>query len=344
MADIAMDGIELEEPKRKKVLGILNIKELGNKIKGSYDAIKEGIETRVDAYKTKKAEKKYDKIRDKLVYAGTNYSEKQFKEYQELAEKAKNMTPIERRRYLESVMKSKKKTATIGVVSAITSSAWSLGDAICVAATTTMVEGEVVAGTGIINTTLAALGLAGLPWTALITASLAVAGFTVAMIGLKKSMKARRAEQALSSSDFLKEFENLAQDVAKLKEALDQSRAEWVQKAKTMKTKEYKAAYAAFVEETVARLGLTTIDVQAIQEVFGKGKKAPEKQESAVEDDAPETEDEVEVKTEDGEGELTEDQKKQQEEQRRLAEEQRVREEEARKKAEEENAVEEERE
>jgi len=343
MADIAMDGIELEETGKRKVLGIFNIKEIGKKLKGTIEDIKTGIETRVDESRTRRAEKKYERVRDKLLYAGTNYTKKQYDIYAKFVEETKNMTPVERRRHLENVMKGKNKAATKAVRGAVISGLWGLGDAACVMATTTA---EAV-GQGILNTVLSTFGVAAFPWGTIATFTVAAAGFVFSMHKLKKSMNFLKSEQTLSNKDFIEEFEKLARDLQTLKNTLEQSRDEWVQKAKTMKTKEYKEAYAAFVEETVKKLGLDTIDILAIQEVFGKGKKPAEKQEAAVED-AAEVDSEEEKEEDKKEGdtpvELTEDQKKQQEEQRRLAEEQRLREEEERKKQEDTNAVEEERE
>lgn len=264
--------MELENPERKKVLGILNIKKLKDCLKDTYNQIKTGIETKIDENQTKRAENKYDRVRNKLVYAGTNYSKKQYDEYIQLAEESKNMSPIEYRKYVMSVMKAKKKDATIGVLATAGSMAWTLGDAICVAATSkAAADGSVILGQGIINTTLAALGIAGYPWTTLVSLALSVTGFVVGLRCLLKSTKGKIAEQELSKKDFVNEIEKLAKDVLVLKNTLEQSRAEWVQKAKTMKTKDYKKAYAAFVEETVTRLNLENIDTWAIRQVFGKG-------------------------------------------------------------------------
>ena len=270
MAELAT--MELENPERKKVLGILNLKKLKDSLKNAYNQVKSGIETKIDENQTKRAENKYDIVRDKLVYAWTNYSKDQYDEYIQLAEDSKNMTPVEYRKHVMSIMKAKKKAATIGVASAAGAATWTLGDTICAALTTKVAEdGAIIAGQGIINTTLAAFGIAGLPWTTLVSVAMGVSGFAIAMRGLKKSQKGKIAEQELSRNDFVKEIEKLAKDILVLKNTLEQSREEWVQKAKTMKTKDYKKAYAAFVEETVTRLNLEHIDTWAIRQVFGKG-------------------------------------------------------------------------
>ena len=63
-----------------------------------------------------------------------------------------------------------------------------------------------------------------------------------------------------------------------------------------MKTKDYKEAYANYVKELVEQLGLEQIDTVAIEQVFGKGKKAPETKQNEAEDVEKEGKDDADVK------------------------------------------------
>lgn len=382
MADAAV----LDNPNVKKVEGITSLREAAANFRRGIEELKNeffaAVDAKIDEIKTKRAERKFEKIRTELVMKGAKYTEKQYKLYLEQLKKLDNMTEVERREYLEAVMKGKNKEATKLFKKGIMGLLWSGADiglsagagallgteagAAAIAAGVSTVNaagiaGVTAAGVGTILGGVEAGGLAGGLAAAgellvatelltpvgllLITSCLALAGVAVGIIKAIKKKKFLQAEKMLSDKDFLEVFRNLVNDVNTLMARLDATKDEWVQRIKTEKLskKQLRVEYAKYVDQVVEELGLKNIDRRAIQQVFGGKEKITEAPVSEIEEKV-EDEKEESGATVTATEELTEEQKKQQEEQRRLAEEQRLREEEERRKQEETNAVEEERE
>lgn len=384
MADAAV----LDNPNVRKVEGVTSLREAAANFRRGIEELKNeffaAVDAKIDEIKTKRAERKFEKIRNELVMKGAKYTEKKYKAYLEQLKKLDNMTEVERREYLEAVMNGKNKEATklfkkgifallgtganIGLSAAAGVALGTEAGAAAIAAGVSAagaagIAGVTAAGVGTVLGGIQAGGVAGglaagaeLAVAAgmlspvgllLLTSSLTLAGVAAGIVKAVKKKRFLDAEKALSNKDFLEVFRNLVNDINVLMARLDATKDDWVQRIKTEKLskKQLRVEYAKYVDQVVEELGLKNIDRRAIQQVFGGKEKLAEAPASEVEAAAEEEEREGEDNsTTPTTEELTEDQKKQQEEQRRLAEEQRIREEEARKKAEEENVVEEERE
>lgn len=382
MADAAV----LDNPNVKKVEGITSLREAAANFRRGIEELKNeffaAVDAKIDEIKTKRAERKFEKIRSELVMKGAKYTEKKYKAYLEQLKKLDNMTEVERREYLEAVMKGKNKEATklfrkgifallgtganIGLSAAAGVALGTEAGAAAIAAGVSAagaagIAGVTAAGVGTVLGGIQAGGVAGglaagaeLMVAAgmlspvgliLLTSGLTLAGVAVGIVKAIKKKRFLDAEKALSNKDFLEIFRNLVNDINTLMARLDATKDDWVQRIKTEKLskKQLRVEYAKYVDQVVEELGLKNIDRRAIQQAFGGKEKLAEVPVSEIEEKVEEEKEETETTVSTTE-ELTDEQKRQQEEQRRLAEEQRLREEEERKKQEETNAIEEERE
>lgn len=238
---------------RKKALGII-----------SFKGLLDSIDKALDGIDTKRAEKRYEKIRGALLEAGTHYAEEEYSKYAELAEKAKNLTPNERVHLLESVMKGKAKEDGKNRRTAL----YGIGAGLVEAGV------EITTGQSVVGVLLGMFGITAPPATTIVAATLAGGTALFSLYKLHKSKKFTEAERLLSNEEFLKEFSEMAEEVKKLCSELDKGKEQDIQSLKSrngkkISSKEFKKIFAMNAYKIIHNMNLKHISKDAVIDAYG---------------------------------------------------------------------------
>ena len=90
-----------------EVTGVISPKGLVGRIKELFESLKNDVAQRIDDAKTRKAERKYESVRERLIANAAGYTEKEYKRIEELANQFKDLSPAELRAALERIQKGK---------------------------------------------------------------------------------------------------------------------------------------------------------------------------------------------------------------------------------------------
>ncbi len=173
------------------------------------------------------------------------------------------MSEPEKRRNLEAQRNGKQREATTARKITLASAGYSFAE-------TTL---SALSGQGILPTVLATFGILAPPATTIASISIAAIATSYGIFRLAKSKKFSNAEAEDTNEAFMSVIEPLVADVKKLCDTLEQDKSIWVEKAMTMKTKEYKIAYAQYVDSLIEKLNLKHLDRTIIQKMFEPQKK-----------------------------------------------------------------------
>lgn len=253
---------------RQEVKGIFNFKELTTQFRDALDKLKEGVEFKIDQHKTVRAERRYEKIRNKLIASATEYSEKQINEYDNVIRETDSLTPVEKRKRLQTIANSKRKAATTGIVFT--------GVSLVTGAIETLAKEEASLEVlkhftfkGMINNALEAFGIVAPPWTTIVAVAVQAGALAIGIYKLRKSFKFSQAEAEESNDALMESIKAMLADIKTLKDSVEKDRAIWIEKAKTMKRKDYEIAYAEYIDQKISELNLENLDRCLIQQVFG---------------------------------------------------------------------------
>lgn len=230
----------------------------------SFKGLLDSIDKALDGIDTKRAEKRYEKIRQKLLEAGTQYSEEKYSQYAELAEKAKNLTPNERLHLLESVMKGKEKEAGKNRRNALLGIGAGLVEA----------GVEIATGQSVVGALLAVFGVTAPPATTIVAATLAGGTALLSLYKLHKSKDFTDAEKILTNEEFLKDFSQMVDEVKKLCDELDKTKEQDIQSLKSrnggkVSAKLFKKTFAMNAYKIIHNMQLKHISKEAVIDAYG---------------------------------------------------------------------------
>lgn len=261
---------------RKKALGII-----------SFKGLLDSIDKALDGIDTKRAEKRYEKIRGALIESGTRYSEEEYSKYAELAEKAKNLTPNERIHLLESVMKGKDKEAGKNRRNAF------LG----IGAGLVETGVEMATGQSVVGALLAVFGVTAPPATTIVAATLAGGTALFSLYKLHKSKNFVDAEKILSNEEFMNNFSQMVDEVKKLCDELDKTKEQDIQslksrqeKGKKVSAKDFKRTFAMNAYKIIHNMQLKHISKETVIDAYGIKAEAEAFEKAEAEKQEAETE------------------------------------------------------
>jgi len=84
----------------------------------------------------------------------------------------------------------------------------------------------------------------------------------------------------LKDEDLVNAVKGIESDIQKLSEELDQEKDVWIEKAKTMKAKEFEESFGKYVAEKIDKLNLKNISSRLVSESLGKKKNRKKTQET----------------------------------------------------------------
>ena len=228
----------------------------------------------------KKAQSRYDKVRDKMIYASAGYSKQAVESFNKIFAEYEKLTPAERKEFgnmIASGIRTAEKAGENGQKYVPLFDA--LNEAVKAKVITweksrAFLEQCIIVGAGILKlgNQIPVLG---------IVIDVAVNALKQ---GLFKALNERdlrsNAKDILKDEDLVNAVKGIESDIQKLNEELDQEKDVWVEKAKTMKQKEFEESFGKYVAEKIDKLNLKNISSRLVNESLGKKKNRKKTQES----------------------------------------------------------------
>ena len=304
----------------RRPIGIVSIKEMLNSIENAIQNAKNKVGEALDNADTKRAERKYEKIRKQLLESGTKYTETEYNKCAELVEEARNLSANDRMHLRDSVRKGKEKEDGKNRRRAAVSIGLGLVET----------GVEMVTGQSVIGAVLGAFGVTAPPATTIVAATIAAGTAFYSLYKLNKSKKFTEAERLLSSEDFMKDFSAMVEEVKKLCDEIEKSKSEDIKalksrNGKNMTAKEFKKAFAMKAYKIIHDMNLQYVSKENVVSVFNIEEEVKAYEAELAEKEAT-------VKKEEGQVEESQDKDevmrlRQEEERARLEEQQMVNEE-----------------
>lgn len=274
---------ELEESLKEKIYAEV-LKEAGAKT----DAVEiESIQTkempesgeqtltRREARQLRRAESTYARVRDRLIDESAGYSKKARETYTRIFDEFNKLAPAEKKEFLElidsGVRKPKDDSSRKyeGLFNA-------LNDGVKARVITWSKSKKLLEfGIGLafnfgkVSTGLAA-SIAGMPALSYGVDTL-INNLKQGLIAAIYKLDKREEIGGVLKNEVLKRnIEAIQKDIQTLTVELDQEKPEWINKAKTMKPKEFEAEFAAHIAEKIQTLGLNDISSRLLEDLANK--------------------------------------------------------------------------
>lgn len=264
------------------------------------DEIKKRHEERVVARDAAKEERKreeaqsrYDKVRDKLVYASAGYSKQAVECYNKIFAEYEKLTPAEKKEFSDMITSGIRNVDKAGFNGQKYESLFNaINDGVKAKVitwekSTFLLDTMITAGVSVAKIT----GYVSSLMTANVWLGPAIdLSVTTLKHGLYKVIaqanKKGEVNNILKDDKLMESIKGIEEDIQKLTEELNQEQEEWVIKAKDMKPKEFEQAFGEYVKDKIKKLNLNNISARLIDETIDrKGKKKGNKE--AQENGAP---------------------------------------------------------
>jgi hypothetical protein len=301
----------------RRPIGIVSLKEMLNSIESAIENAKNKVGEMLDNADTKRAERKYEKIRKELLEAGTKYTETEYNKCAQLVDEVKNLSANDRMHLRDSVRKGKAKEDGKNRRRAALSIGLGLAET----------GVEIVTGQSVIGAVLGTFGITAPPATTIIAATIAAGTAFYSLYKLHQSKKFTEAERLLSSEDFMKDFSAMVEEVKTLCAEIEKAKSEDIKalkarNGKNMSAKEFKKAFAMSAYKIIHNMNLQYISKENVAKAFNI-----EEEVKAFEDELKEQEKETQPEPEAKSDEKPQAQTK--EEQERLLQEEKMQEQQA---------------
>lgn len=230
----------------------------------------------------RKAESRYERVRDKLIEASSGYTKKSMEVYNRIFDELNKLTAAEKKEFMDLIKSGVRKP--IDAASRKYEPVFDALDAGVKAKVITWDKSKkllefglnAAIGVGKIATDLTAT-LAGQPYMILGVEMAANALKQGLMAAINKLDKREEIGGILSNEVMKKNIKAIESDIKTLMADLEGERKEWIEKAKTMKAKDFEAAFADHISEKITELNLNDISSRLMNDVVKKrGRKKSE--------------------------------------------------------------------
>ena len=247
----------------RRPIGIVSLKEMLSSIENAIENAKNKVGEMLDNADTKRAERKYERIRKKLIESGTKYTEAEYNKCAELVDEVKNLSANDRMHLRDSVRKGKAKEDGKNRRRAALSIGLGLAET----------GVEIATGQSVIGAVLGTFGITAPPATTIIAATIAAGTAFYSLYKLHQSKKFTEAERLLSNEDFMKDFSAMVEEVKTLCAEIEKAKTEDIKALKTrngknMSAKEFKKAFAMSAYKIIHNMNLQYINKENVAKVF----------------------------------------------------------------------------
>ena len=275
------DGAILKQP--KAIFSLEGAKKL---FQEGLDELKNRHQARVqerndakEERKTEIAQSRYEKVREKMIYASAGYSKQAVESFNKIFTEYEKLTPAEKKEFgnmLASGIRTAEKAGDSGQKYAPLFDV--LNEAVNAKVITwdksrAFLELCITAGAGVLKlgNQIPLLG---------IVIDVAVNALKQ---GLFKAINERdlrsEAKEVFKDEKLVDSIRGIESDIQKLTEELDQEKDEWIKKAKNMKPKEFEEAFGKYVAKKIDDLNLNNISSRLVNESMGKKRNRKKTQE-----------------------------------------------------------------